>query len=180
MHTRRNRSLPRIDMTPFVDVAFLMITFFMLIKTTQRLNQMQVEFPDDRGCYVDLPFADASLFLLSNNRIGFLTYQANNSSAEFLETDYSAEGLRKQLMHLVPDKRLIVAIIPTELSTYKNIVDVFDELKINGHIHFRLSYELSSEERKMLQKYDRYKETHPQRPVLMKLVLYDGKETIYR
>ncbi|GAB3953761.1 hypothetical protein GCM10028805_38140 [Spirosoma harenae] len=174
MKTRRTYTPIRIDFTPFVDTAFLLLTFFMLIKTIQKPNQMRVDLPDDNGCFESFPPASATLFLLGNNRIGFLTYQRDGSNAEFLETGYSSEGLRKQLMYLMPDKRTVVLIIPTVQSTYKNLVDVFDELQIHGKIRFRLAYELTSGEKSLLQKYETYKATNPSASKLIRMSLYKG------
>ncbi|WP_425290758.1 ExbD/TolR family protein [Spirosoma linguale] len=172
LKTRRTYTPIRIDMTPFVSVALLLIVFFVLMKMVQRPNQLQVQLPEDGHCIWYNPNADASLFLLANNRIGFLTYRPDGSGAEFIETDYSFKGLRQQLMYLMPNRRTIVLITPTQQATFKNIVDVLDELQIQGPINFRLSYEITPGERKMLHSYEVYKASHPKRPILVHLPLY--------
>ncbi|WP_461148659.1 ExbD/TolR family protein [Spirosoma pulveris] len=172
MKTRRTYTPIRIDMTPFVSVALLLIVFFVMMKTVQRPNQLPVQVPDDGKCFWYNPKADACLFLLANNRVGFLTYRPDGSGAEFMETDYSLKGLRMQLMYLTPSNRTIVLITPTRESTFKNIVDVLDELQIQGPINFRLSYELTLGERNMLHSYKLYKASHPKRPILVHSPLY--------
>jgi biopolymer transport protein ExbD len=117
----------RIDFTPFVSVALLLIVFFVWMKRVERPNRMSIELPDDNRCYESFSTADASLFLLANNRIGFLTYRPDGLGAEFIETDYSTNGLRKQLLQLMPNKRSIILISPTPQSIFKNLVDVIDE-----------------------------------------------------
>jgi hypothetical protein len=56
------------------------------------------------------------------------------------ETDYSAEGLRSVLLNekLIVQKifgdplETVVLIKPTDNSAYKNMIDVFDEMRINN------------------------------------------------
>ena len=172
MTFRRIATPIRVDFTPFVDLAFLLLTFFMLIKTVKQPNQMNADFSDNHGCFEEFASASATMFLLRDNKIGFLTYRRDGSGAEFLETDYSAKGLRKQLMYLMPDERAIVLIIPTAQTTYKNIVDVLDELQIQPKIRFRLAYGMTSGEKRLLLAYDNYKMTNPSAPVLMRVPLY--------
>ncbi|MCX6214258.1 biopolymer transporter ExbD [Spirosoma sp.] len=172
MKTRRSYTPIRIDMTPFVSIALLLIVFFVWLKMVQHPNELPVELPDDGNCVWYTPNADASLFLLANNRIGFLTYRPDGSGAEFTETDYSSKGLRQQLMYLMPNRRTIVLITPTPQATFKNSVDALDELKIQGSINFRFSYEVTPGERKMLQRYEVYRASHPRQSVLVHLPLY--------
>lgn len=126
-------------------------------------------------CYCgERPKPDAHVFLLANNRIGFLTYRPDGSNAEFLETDYSVEGIRKQLMSisLNHDYGAMIVISPSEDATYKNLVDVLDELQILGHINFNLGYKLTAEEKHMLERYKQYKADNPSIPVMMHVPLY--------
>lgn len=177
MPVRRSRPLPRVDLTPFVGVAFLLITFFMWIKTTQRLRALTTEFPDEGRCQVaERAKPDASILLLANNRIGFLTYQRHRSRAEYVETDYSVDGLRKQLLWVKTlaenDHPAIVLITPTEQATFGNLVDVVDELRTLRPLSFHLNYGLLPGERRLLETYQRYVATHPTGPVVLKLPLY--------
>lgn len=175
MKTRRTYTPIRIDFTPFVSIALLLIVFFFWVKLVQRPNYMQGGLPElsKHGC-VDPLAADAHLFLLANNRIGFLTYRPDGSQAEFLETGYSVREIRNQLLGITLNHNYGATIIisPTNQATFKNIVDVLNELQIVGHIRFWLNYDLTSEERIMLEKYERYKATKSTSALFVNLPLY--------
>ncbi|MBD2751608.1 biopolymer transporter ExbD [Spirosoma validum] len=154
----------RIDFTPFVNVALLLIVFFVWLKTVQRENVMQMNIPGGIMCYYGWkPKADANLFLLDNNRIGFLNYNLNGVGPEFIETDYSAAGIKNQLISITLNHNYgaIVLITPTKLSTFKNLVDILDEVRMTGHIKFCFNDVLTPAEQKLIASYERYKNAHP-------------------
>ena len=175
MKTRRQRrQLPRIDLTPFVSIALLLITFFIWIKQIQRpvvLNgythtQCKCDYEHHLG---------ATLFLLDYNLIGLLRYGPAQDNADYLETDYSAGGLRTQLATITQAdsaKRAVVVIVPTPQSTIKNLVDVIDELAINGRIGYTLAYTPSGRDYEMMATYQHYKSIKPQQPVSINLPPY--------
>lgn len=169
---RRTYKPIRIDFTPFVNVALLLIVFFVWLKTAERLNVMQMNIPGGFNCYYgEYPAADATVFLLSDNRIGFLTY--HNDEAEFLETDYSAEGIRKQLMSITLNHEYgaIVVVTPTEQATFKNLVDIVDEIRIAGPVRFQLSEKLTSRDRVLVDQVERYKKSWLRIPLSIHLPL---------
>lgn len=183
MTPRRIYTPIRIDFTPFVSIALLLIVFFVWVKMVQRPNQMQIEAHGGSMCYRDKrPAAAAHVFLLANNRIGFLTYRPNGSGAEFLETHYSTGGIRNQLMGITLNHNYeaIIVITPTEQATFKNLVDILDELKILGNLRFLLSYSPTLEEKSMLVKYKIYKTGNPTKALSMHIPLYTPRLINYR
>lgn len=174
MKTRRTYTPIQIDFTPFVSIALLLIVFFFWVKLVQRPNYMHGSLPVGGKSECTEPLAvDAHLFLLANNRIGFLTYRPDGSQAELLETGYSVREIRNQLLSITLNHNYgaIIAISPTNQATFKNIVDVLDELQIIGHIQYYLNYDLTSEERTMLEKYERYKTTKSKSALFVSLPL---------
>ncbi|GAB3798919.1 hypothetical protein GCM10028819_21080 [Spirosoma humi] len=160
-----------------MSVALLLIVFFFWVKLVQQPNYMHGSLPDRGKSECAEPLAvDAHLFLLANNRIGFLTYRPDGSQAEFLETGYSVREIRNQLLAITLNHNYgaIVVISPTNQATFKNIniVDVLDELQILRHIQYYLNDDLSPEEKNMLEKYERYKATNSKSARLMNLPLY--------
>ncbi|GAB3990845.1 hypothetical protein GCM10028807_18940 [Spirosoma daeguense] len=108
---------------------------------------MFMNAPERYGCFEEeRPFIDASILLLKNNRIGFLT--PDIIDATFIETDFSANGIRKHLMATTLNHKhgAFVVITPTNWSTYKNLVDILDELRIVGHMRYVLNTSLSDKE----------------------------------
>lgn len=175
MKTRRIHTPIRIDFTPFVSIALLLIVFFFWVKLVQRPNYMPNLLPERGKLENPEPASvDAHLFLLANNRIGFLTYRPDGSQAELLETGYSVHEIRDQLLSITlnHDYGAIVAISPTNQATFKNIVDVLDELRIIGHIQYYLNYDLAPEEKAMLRKYERYKATKSTSALFVNLSIY--------
>src|SRR6478609_1541232 len=132
VHTKKVST--KIDMTPMVDLAFLLITFFMLTTTLAKQHKMDVPLPykdDNNEVHQDVRESKTITLLLDgNNRIGW--YQTKNGKAINLnETDYSDEGLRQTLL----DKKaehpdLIIIIKASDEASYKNVVDVLDEIRI--------------------------------------------------
>lgn len=177
MRPRRSlRPLPRLDMTPFVNVALLLIVFFVWMKMLQKEKVMGVHLHDNCKCE-DFSTLDAALFLLINNRIGFLTYHPDKFEAQYIETTYEASQLRKQLIYLKKELNVVI-IIPSSEATLKNVVDVLDAIRLRGNIVYRLAYKIVPGEQQMLHAYTRYKAQSPTKPVVMTIPLYSGQNFV--
>jgi biopolymer transport protein ExbD len=103
---------PRIDMTPMVDLMCLLITFFMLTTAFSKAKIMEIILPEriKDPTKQEAPRIAASrtlnIVLGPDNKI--YTYPGNVKPEEYsavppilpplLETDYSAEGIRKVLL----------------------------------------------------------------------------------
>ncbi len=133
---------------------------------------MMINGPSNCKCAADPVPIGASLYLLDANTICFLTYLPDKRSVEVIETDYSVDGLRKHLLDVTKNRQATLWIIPTPNSTFKNLVDVFDELRINSRINYVLSYQLIREEKRLLNDYQLYKRSHPNGPISMPFSFY--------
>ncbi|NID09669.1 biopolymer transporter ExbD [Fibrivirga algicola] len=153
--TRRIRQLPRIDMTPLVNIALLLIVFFVWVKQIQRPVMLAPHFVS-QGKYDYYEMASATLFLLDQNRIGFLHYGPGKATATYQEVDYSISGLRAQLARLNANGHAVVLIVPTPQSTVKNLVDVIDEFVLTKRINFVLGDELWPEAHQLIAAYHQY------------------------
>jgi biopolymer transport protein ExbD len=137
---RSKKTSTRIDMTPMVDLAFLLLTFFML--TTQLLDPfvMEVKMPE-KPDPKDPPFTVSdkqviTLVLGENDKIYW--YQGVNDP-EVHTTNYSADGVRKLLLQKNAEiKNMYILIKPSAQSRYKNIVDIFDEISITEMKNYAL------------------------------------------
>lgn len=150
---RSRKKSTKIDMTAMVDVAFLLLTFFVLTATLTDQSMMEVVMPpkstDGIDAYESL-IEDRIMTLLiqSDDRIG---YYVGLSQATYHETDFSTRGLRSVLRaHLTPDegqtrcetgtgaRRVrgcwdpIFVVKAHKGSRYRSLVDVLDELAIVG------------------------------------------------
>ena len=168
---RQRRQLPRIDLTPFVSVALVLITFFIWIEQLQQPVIVSGYTRFNCKCEYDEQLS-ATLFLLDHGRVGLLRYEPARDTASYLETDYSVGGLRTQLIRLVPAdpaKRAVVTIIPLPQATVKNIVDIIDELTICRRIAYALAYEPTDRDYQIMANYQHYKSTNPQQSVFITL-----------
>jgi len=120
----------RVDMTPMVDLAFLLVTFFMLTTTFNKPQTMEVNMPE-KGDNVKVPESrTTTLVLAENNKI---YYYSGSKEPQVQLTDYSATGLRKVLLNKVKTiKDPIVIIKAKKESKYRNLVDAIDEMAITG------------------------------------------------
>lgn len=52
---RRRNTRPEIDMTPMIDIVFLLIIFFMTVTQVSKMNKEQVELPNLKGAQDQKP-----------------------------------------------------------------------------------------------------------------------------
>jgi biopolymer transport protein ExbD len=169
---RAKKQSTRVDMTPMVDLAFLLLTFFVLTATFNKPKSMELSLPappppNDPPKTVkngvtfiltedDKIFYYAGEFYLPGNEKGM-------APTQLTETNFGPQGIHKLLMEqnnwtikeinklteqnknktladttfkrmameATGDTRAITALIKTDdKATYKNVIDMLDELKI--------------------------------------------------
>ena len=143
---RTKKMSTRVDLTAMVDLGFLLITFFMLATTFNRPKTMEVNKPAKEKEDVPEPpikmSKTASLMLGDNNKVYVYVSPDEIDPSTQLEldsVDYSPNGLRKYIQRRQSEVQaqwgnkddLFVMIKPLPESSYKNIVDVLDEMTIN-------------------------------------------------
>lgn len=129
--TGRKRS-PRLDMTPMVDLAFLLLTFFMLTAVFTDKYVMKVTMPEKPTTPDQQPPVNQSkvvtLILGANNKI----YWYKGLETNLTQTDFSSNGIRPVLQEFNKSiQGMVVLIKPSKESRYQNLVDVFDEMAIS-------------------------------------------------
>ncbi len=133
----QKRLSTRIDFIPMVDLGFLLITFFIFTTTLSTPSVMKLNVPSDGPPSLASEDKTINLVLFKNNTIGY--YLGSNINAMQF-TNYSPSGIRKeiqlvqkQIVHRFGNEsQLYVVIKPTVSSTYKNVVDILDEMLINN------------------------------------------------
>jgi biopolymer transport protein ExbD len=148
--TRSKKLSTRIDLTPMVDLGFLLITFFIFTTTLNTPTAMRLVMPANGDSSQTAESKTLNLILSDNNRIEY--YKGNN--IRFMQaTDYSAEGLRQVIQtaknNLSDRNDLVVLIKPSEFSSYKNIVAALDEMTINDVKKYVLMNMTSDEKRNL-------------------------------
>lgn len=134
---RTRKAVPSVDLTAMVDLAFLLITFFMLTTSLSKSQAMDVAKPLN-----DMPLqpypASRTITVLLGKDNNIVWYKGEMEKATPQRSNFRIIGNvlaqnKKEIAKLYgndPDKFMIVIIKPTEKSTYKNFVDVLDEMSI--------------------------------------------------
>lgn len=171
---RAKKQSTRIDMTPMVDLAFLLLTFFVLTATFSKPKSMELTFPappekdidqppvkkgitflltkDDRIFYyegefrakaddkgpqttiAELSFAQGDnglhKFLLDKNKE--MHDRIRNLDAKFKANQMPDTTFKRMVREAKADKESYTYLIKTDdKATYKNVIDVIDELNVN-------------------------------------------------
>jgi len=99
---RAKKHSTHIDMTPMVDLACLLVTFFMLTTAFSKPKVMELVLPDKKD-KTDPPKVDDSRtvnIILDNDKVYYYNGMAKpNALPEMVETNFSKDGLRKMLLH---------------------------------------------------------------------------------
>src|SRR5688572_1985270 len=163
-----------LDMTPMVDLGFLLITFFIFTTTMSSPTTMELYMPKDTDKDDEQNKAKESgaltVMLSKDNHIYYYEGQLNENASNFKQGTFSLKqtirpegdtikSIRQVLIdkkkavieaHVHDagcekvwaknggdktsclDKDLVVVIKPGELATYKNTVDILDEMTITN------------------------------------------------
>ncbi|HEX9250816.1 MAG TPA: biopolymer transporter ExbD [Ignavibacteriaceae bacterium] len=136
----RKKMSTRIDLTPMVDLGFLLVTFFMLTTTFSKPQTMEINLPvkpkgeikeeDQNALKASKAF---NIILGKDNKLFWYIGLANEPIDGPNKTDYSADGIRKVLLEKNSTiKDMVVLIKPTDDAVYKNVVDILDEMNISN------------------------------------------------
>lgn len=162
----------RVDMTPMVDLGFLLITFFIFTATMSTPNTMKLVMPKDEKKEEDKTEVKESgaLTILLGKNDGVYYYEgqldaagANFKTSTFKEIREVIMNKKKQVMethvhspaceklqasakdendpnwqNACKDRDFVVVIKANEDATYKNTVDMLDEMTINNVKRFAL------------------------------------------
>lgn len=134
---KRSRRQARVDMTAMVDVAFLLLTFFILTTTMVSPKVMELNTPkgtDEEGKVI----ACSKMMIIHPGAEGQFHFYPGCDPESIETTDL--RGIRNAIFQNIASVNdLIISIKPTEKSTYKTVVDILDEMKITGARKYALS-----------------------------------------
>lgn len=137
---RTKKMSTRVDLTAMVDLAFLLITFFILTTTLSKPQAMDMFMPDknEKEETLDVKASRTMTVLLgSGNKIVWYMGVIGDNAPTV--DNFGKNGIRQSLVDANkrvlaatgdPKKGLMVIIKPTDKSNYKNFVDILDEIKI--------------------------------------------------
>jgi len=134
---KRKKINARVDLTAMVDLAFLLVTFFMLTTTLTKPRAMNLTMPDKtdtRGLSVAAS-RTITLCLGKNNQLVYYRGTIEKPMGEPQVIGYQ-RSLREALLtsaQKIKDetgKSMIVVVKPSSHSVYANMVNAIDELNI--------------------------------------------------
>jgi biopolymer transport protein ExbD len=139
------KGAPNVDMTPMVDLGFLLITFFMLATTMSKPKTMEIIKPAKDNNDPNPPKVNKnrvmSVLLGENDKVYFYQVSEEELKAGNLKvdsTDFSGGGIRSVIRQRQSEVQqaygskdtLVVLIKAMPKAKYKNMVDILDEMRI--------------------------------------------------
>jgi biopolymer transport protein ExbD len=133
----------RVDMTPLVDLGFLLITFFIFTTSMSTPSTMDLFMPKDTEKEEEQNKAKESgaltIMMGNDNHVYYYEGKLAPDASNFKSTNF------KEIRDVIIDKKrrtpiedLVIVIKPNEQATYKNTVDMMDEMTINEIKRFAL------------------------------------------
>lgn len=144
---RSKKQNPGVDLTAMVDLAFLLITFFILTTTLSKPQSMDLAMPDKEELS-DEPQTETpawrtlTVVLGEDNKVAYYVGSIDNPQpgGEPKLTTYGKNGIRQVILDKSKEVRarvtnpekesLVILIKPSDKSNYKNFVDILDEMAI--------------------------------------------------
>lgn len=160
---RRIQQSLKIDMTPMVDLGFLLITFFVITTELSKPTVMDLFMPKD-GSPVDLGNSYALTVLLSGDGNYYYEGEWNKAISENKVLPVTTTQLRRLINYkqqrldniaIYKEGRdgLMLLIKPAKSAAYKNVVDMLDEAAINQVKKYAI-IKLTNEEKNWIEKND--------------------------
>lgn len=130
----------RVDLTPMVDLGFLLITFFIFTTslTEPKITKLVMPSNEIDENPTKIPKSKVLQVLLKNNNK--LVYYFGDAFEAASTTYFTANGIRqiilekqKQVATKYGNKEeMILLIKPMDDCNYKNVIDILDEVQINN------------------------------------------------
>jgi|SRR6476661_627808 len=141
---RAKKMSTKIDMTPMVDLAFLLLTFFMLTTTFAKPNVMQLTMPvKEKNEEEQTKLKESEAFTIIMGEANKVYYYAGmlspESKPELKVTDYGPNGIRQVILDRRREQpKTVILIKPDDKAVYKNMVDILDEMNITNQKKYAL------------------------------------------
>ncbi len=126
----------RVDLTPMVDLGFLLITFFIFTTTMSQPTAMKLFLPKDTDKQEEqnkIKQSGALTILLGkNNNVFYYEGELDPIAASNFKSSNFKE-IRDVIIRKkqAVDTNLVVVIKPADECNYKNVIDILDEMSIN-------------------------------------------------
>lgn len=147
---RSKKQSTRVDMTPMVDLGFLLITFFMFTTTFTKPNIMDLGLPakpkpNEKVQTPEIDLTNSITFIIGkDNNLFYHQKDASGLNTETLiKTTYDRDGVEKVIAQAKKRAKkpevFTVIIKPLDDASYKHFVDILDEMEITGSKRFGIA-----------------------------------------
>lgn len=140
---KSKKASTRVDLTPMVDLGFLLITFFIFTTTMSQPTAMKLFLPKDTDKPEEQNKAKESgaltLLLGKNDNVYYYEGQLDPSASNLKST--TMKKVRDEIIskkRSTPAEDLVIVIKPSNESTYRDVVDILDEMTINTITRYAL------------------------------------------
>jgi biopolymer transport protein ExbD len=128
---RAKKGSTRIDMTPMVDLAFLLLTFFILTTTMYKPSTLQLTFPvppeEDQPQELDKVNNALTLFLTKKDQIFYYQNAFKAGETQLSQTNF--KDVEKMLIELNKSTVERINELSKQLNEQKITEEVYDSLK---------------------------------------------------
>jgi len=155
---KAKKASTRVDLTPMVDLGFLLITFFIFTTTMSQPTAMKLNLPKDTDKPEEqnkLKESGALTLLLGKNNNVYYYEGQLDPTASNLKTS-TMKKIRDEIIRKkrsTPPEDLMIVIKAGQESTYKDVVDALDEMTINAIDRYAL-VDISEVEAQLVAKSD--------------------------
>jgi biopolymer transport protein ExbD len=138
---KKKRVAIRIDMTPLVDVAFLLLTFFMLTTTFKPPEEVEVVFPSSHS-EIKLPESNTMLVFIDKTGKIFMGFDSQLMMEKMFGTEFKyrqaspvkladlGDLLMKARIANPKLRTIIKADANVDYGVVQDVMDVLDKVKI--------------------------------------------------
>lgn len=139
--SKTTKKSTRVDLTPMVDLGFLLITFFVFTNTISKPVAMSMKGPKDGGNSDICESCAIAVIPAANNKLFY--YEGAEKNAEYKTTNYSPQGLRALLLQKKKEvaavgRTAVLIIKPGAASPFKNLINIIDENNIAAYPQYFL------------------------------------------
>ncbi|MDR3681889.1 MAG: biopolymer transporter ExbD [Flavipsychrobacter sp.] len=141
---KRKTAVPRIDLTPMVDLGFLLITFFMFTTTMAKARSIELNMPSTEKTNRPTAYvAESTLTIIAADHHLYYYYEGLPDNTHNLKR-VGVQGLRNVIITKKMDAyrlppafsveahKLNVLLKPTQTCRYDDVVALLDEMTINA------------------------------------------------
>ncbi len=155
---RINKKSTKVDLTPMVDLGFLLITFFVFTTSMTVPTSMKVIVPKNSNID-NLPVPESSVLTVILDDASKVYYYEGSFTKDknLLQTTNDADGIRnilvdkkRRVAQQALHNKLSLIIKCANTANYKNVVDMLDEVTIS-QVPIYFIDKLTDEEKELIE-----------------------------